>query len=322
MLKIYNLKDKPQYIKEVATLTQNEWGNQNLSNEELNIKIKSKIKKIKSNFNNFKYCKLILLKDNILVGFISIFPTDGDERTDLSPWYATMYVKKEFRGKGYSRILNEAILSEARKRAFPRLYLKTDLENYYEKFGAKYIENLSNGEKLYYIDIPLNRISIIGGSGSGKSTLASILSNKLDLPAIYLDSINYKPGWVQRDKADVAADILAKSNDEKWIIDGNYNKTLKERLDRADLIIWLDYSTFAHVKGVLKRSIKNHDKEKPELPGCKERLDFSFFKYVVTYNKRKRPETVKLLENVPENKILVFHKQKDLNDWLENVDNR
>ena len=34
-----------------------------------------------------------------------------------------------------------------------RLYLKTDLENYYEKFGAKYIENLSNGEKLYCIDI-------------------------------------------------------------------------------------------------------------------------------------------------------------------------
>ena len=38
MLKIYNLKDKPQYIKEVATLTQNEWGNQNLSNEELKSK--------------------------------------------------------------------------------------------------------------------------------------------------------------------------------------------------------------------------------------------------------------------------------------------
>lgn len=31
-----------------------------------------------------------------LIGFISIFPTDGNERKDLSPWYATMYVKEQY----------------------------------------------------------------------------------------------------------------------------------------------------------------------------------------------------------------------------------
>lgn len=64
-----------------------------------------------------------------------------------------MFVKEEYRGKGYSKILNDAILQEAGKRGFNRIYLKTDLENYYEKFGAKYLENLKNGEKLYYFDI-------------------------------------------------------------------------------------------------------------------------------------------------------------------------
>lgn len=64
-----------------------------------------------------------------------------------------MYVKKEFRGKGYSKILNNAILEEAKKRGFKKLYLKTDLINYYEKFGAVFLENLSNGEKLYYFSI-------------------------------------------------------------------------------------------------------------------------------------------------------------------------
>lgn len=71
----------------------------------------------------------------------------------MSPWYATMYVKEEYRGKGHSKILNNAILNEARRKGIQRLYLKTDLENYYEKFGAKYIEKLSNGEKLYCIDL-------------------------------------------------------------------------------------------------------------------------------------------------------------------------
>ena len=153
MLKIYNIKDKQEYLREVAILTQLEWGKNNLSKEEFENKVDKKIEKIKNSFEKKDYCKLILLEDNKLVGFISIFPTDGEERKDLSLWYATMYVKKEFRGKGYSKILNSAILEEAKKRKIKRLYLKTELNNYYEKFGAKFIEVLSNGEKLYYIDL-------------------------------------------------------------------------------------------------------------------------------------------------------------------------
>lgn len=36
MLKIYNLKDKPRYIEEVAMLTQKEWGQKDLSKKNLN----------------------------------------------------------------------------------------------------------------------------------------------------------------------------------------------------------------------------------------------------------------------------------------------
>jgi adenylate kinase family enzyme/predicted N-acetyltransferase YhbS len=317
MLKIYNLKEKQEYIEEVATLTEKEWGQKNLSKKDFEKKVKNKILKIKLNFDNFNYCKLILLDNQSLIGFISIFPNDGDERKELSPWYATMYVKKEYRGNGYSKILNDAILSEARKRNIAKLYLKTDLENYYEKFGAKYVEMLNNGEKLYYFDILTNRISIIGGSGSGKSTLADILSKELNIPAIHLDAINYNANWVEINKNERDTIISSKSNDEKWIIDGNYNKTLKERLEKADLIIWLDYSSFAHIKGVFKRIIKNYNKEKPEIPGCKERINFIFLKYVVTYNHRKRPQVMELLKNVPNDKLLIFRKQKDLNKWLK-----
>lgn len=87
------------------------------------------------------------------IGFISIFPTDGEYRKDLTPWYATMYIKNEYRGKGFSKILNNAILEEAQNRNIEKIYLKTKLKNYYEKFGAKYIETLPNGERLYYFDL-------------------------------------------------------------------------------------------------------------------------------------------------------------------------
>lgn len=153
MLKIYNIKDKTEYLREVAELTQKEWGSKTNSIEEFNNKVEKKISKIISNFDNKYYCKLILLDDDNLIGFISIFPSDDEERKDLFPWYATMYVKKEYRGKGYSKILNAAILEEARKRNFDKLYLKSELKQYYEKFGAQYIEDLKNGETLYFIKL-------------------------------------------------------------------------------------------------------------------------------------------------------------------------
>jgi len=151
-MKIYNIKEKQEYIEEIATLSKLEWAEYN-TEEELNNKIQQTIKKIKNNLDNPNYCKLILLDEDKLVGFISIFPKDGDEYQDLTPWYATMYVKKEYRGKGYSKILNDAILKEAKSRGFKKIYLKSELKNYYEKFGAKYMNDLQNGEKLYYIDL-------------------------------------------------------------------------------------------------------------------------------------------------------------------------
>ena len=94
-----------------------------------------------------------LIDNKNLIGFISLFKYDGDYRKDLTPWYATMFVKKEYRGKGYSKMLNNAILNEAHNLGYTKVYLKTELENYYEKFGAVFIENLPDKEKLYYIKL-------------------------------------------------------------------------------------------------------------------------------------------------------------------------
>ncbi|MGM9850040.1 MAG: GNAT family N-acetyltransferase [Bacilli bacterium] len=151
-MKIYNVKEKQEYIEEIARLSKLEWAEYD-TEEELNNKIQQTINKIKNNLDNPSYCKLVLLDNDNLVGFISIFPTDGDECQELTPWYATMYVKKEYRGLGYSKILNDAILKEAKRLGFKKIYLKSELKNYYEKFGAKYIKDLQNGEKLYYIDL-------------------------------------------------------------------------------------------------------------------------------------------------------------------------
>ena len=150
-MQIYNLKNKLEYLDEVAKLEYDEWADNKEINKEK--RIERKKKKICTMLTEKDFCKIILVDNDKLIGFISIFPKDCEEEKELTPWYSTMYVKKEYRHHGYSRVLNKAILKEAKSRKISVLYLKTNLENYYEKFGAIFIKNLKSGEHLYKFEI-------------------------------------------------------------------------------------------------------------------------------------------------------------------------
>ena len=151
LLEIFNLKDKLEYLDKVAGLEYNEWADNKEINKEK--RIERKKKKICTMFTEKNFCKIILVDNDKLIGFISIFSKDCEEEKELTPWYSTMYVKKEYRHHGYSRILNKTILKEAKNRKISVLYLKTNLENYYEKFGAIFIKNLKSGEHLYKFEV-------------------------------------------------------------------------------------------------------------------------------------------------------------------------
>lgn len=151
-MEIYNLKEKPEYAKEYFELCSKEWGT-NSNSEEFQKKVNDKVEKFLTDQLDKIISVLILVKEQELIGFISLFKFDGEERHDLTPWYATMYVKEQYRGHGYSQILNDAILNEAKSLNYNKVYLKSNLKNYYEKFGAKYISTLENGEKLFSIEI-------------------------------------------------------------------------------------------------------------------------------------------------------------------------
>lgn len=167
-----------------------------------------------------------------------------------------------------------------------------------------------------------NRISVIGGPGTGKTTLSNALSEKYNIPVTHIDGIHHLKNWEVRDKSERDKIILDIVSKYKWIIDGTYHDTLTQRLEKSDFIIWLDYSTSSQLKGVLKRYLKQHGKERKEISGCKERLTWEFFKYVLYYNKRKRHFIADIIKTIDENKVLVFKQQKHLNKWLnkQNID--
>lgn len=165
----------------------------------------------------------------------------------------------------------------------------------------------------------IKRIAIIGGPGSGKSTLAPKIKDIYNLPVIHLDSFRFKANWEEIDKETRDENIREAMKQERWIIEGVYLTTLKERLQLADIVIWLDYSNYSLIKGVLKRNIQNFNKYKAEIPGCKERIDIKLLKKLCSYKKKYRKNIVDLIDYDIKNKMIVFKNQKDLNNWIKGL---
>ena len=166
----------------------------------------------------------------------------------------------------------------------------------------------------------LNSIAIKGAPGSWKTTLSQKLEKLYNLPLFNIDTIYQLPNWVMRDPKERDAMILEEADKDKWIIDGTFIDTLEYRVNRADRVIFLDYSTWTFLRGIFDRLIHNYGKEKPDMPGCKERFDLDFIFYVATYNIRRRKYVLEVLNKFKDKDIIIFRKQKDLNKWVEELE--
>ena len=87
----------------------------------------------------------------------------------------------------------------------------------------------------------MRRVLVIGCPGAGKSTLTRALAETLGLPAVYLDRLWWKSGWINRTRAEFDARLDAALAGDAWVMDGNYLRTLPRRLERCDAVLFLDY---------------------------------------------------------------------------------
>lgn len=76
-------------------------------------------------------------------GMISLRESDFKDRTDLSPWLASLYVHPSHRNKGVSLLLIERLELAAERLGYRRLYLTTeDSSGLYEKNGWQQIDRV------------------------------------------------------------------------------------------------------------------------------------------------------------------------------------
>lgn len=151
-----------------------------------------------------------------------------------------------------------------------------------------------------------NRILIIGCPGSGKTTFAKQLSKLTGLPIIHLDNYYWTSNWVRKSDVEWYQIVNDFCNQEKWIMDGNYTKTMPIRIQYATSIVYLDFPRWKCLTRVFIRRFRLfHNKNRTDIPThCNERLSLEFYRWIWSYPKRSRNETLALLTD---SKKTTFH---------------
>jgi adenylate kinase family enzyme len=139
----------------------------------------------------------------------------------------------------------------------------------------------------------MQRVLVIGCSGAGKSVFARKLGEATGLPVVHLDQIYWRAGWNEPDSSEWRQAAIKLVREPRWIQDGNYGSTLDMRLSYADTVFFFDTPRWTNLTGVLRRIWQHYGQTRPDLAdGCPERIDWSFLKYVWTFNHKQRPRTV------------------------------
>ena len=161
--------------------------------------------------------------------------------------------------------------------------------------------------------VKMKRILVIGCPGAGKSTFARKLRDLTGLPLYYLDRIYHRTDrtTVSREEFDAALHKIMET--DRWIIDGNYQRTLEMRLKECDTVFFLDYPLELCLGGAASRI----GTVREDMPWVESELDPEFRQYILDFPKEQLPEICKLLDMYKnDRKIMIFHSREEADEWL------
>lgn len=88
------------------------------------------------------------IKDGRIVGGMGVIENDFHERKDLSPNVCAVYTEEDMRGKRIAGALLKFVCADMKSQGVPTLYLLTDHDSFYERYGWEYLcPVLGDGEE-------------------------------------------------------------------------------------------------------------------------------------------------------------------------------
>ena len=161
----------------------------------------------------------------------------------------------------------------------------------------------------------MQKVLVIGCPGGGKSTFARALRDSTGLPLHYLDRIWHRPDGSNISRQAFDAQLEHILHQSRWIIDGNYQRTLALRLEHCDTVFLLDYPVSVCLAGAEARI----GTVRGDLPWVEQGFDPEFRQWIENFPHDQLPRIYELLEQYRENRtIFVFHSRKEADDWLCN----
>jgi N-acetylglutamate synthase-like GNAT family acetyltransferase len=151
-MQVFDIREKGELLEQAGEYIWKQWGSD-------------------SNYHFYKDCIeqscltkndvprfFIAVEDNKIIGCYALLRSDLNSRQDLTPWFACLFVEPEYRGKKIGSLLQKHALEQSKAKGYKKLYLCTELTNYYEKNNWKYIGSgfLLNDEKTRIYERDLN----------------------------------------------------------------------------------------------------------------------------------------------------------------------
>ena len=157
------------------------------------------------------------------------------------------------------------------------------------------------------------KIIIVGSPGAGKSTFARKLRDITGIPLFYLDMLWHKPDRTTVTQEEFNNRLNGILHKDRWIIDGNYQRTLEPRLQACDTVFLMDFPLETCISGAESRI----GKKREDLPWTELEFDPEFKQWIQDFPKNRLPQLYEMIETYKDNKeIMVFHSRKEADDYL------
>ena len=162
----------------------------------------------------------------------------------------------------------------------------------------------------------MNKAIIIGCPGSGKTTFAEKLQKCTDLPLYYLDAIWHKPDKTHIPREEFDQRIAEIFETPKWIIDGNYKRTIEMRMKQCDTVFLFDLPVEVCLQGVTDRV----GKERYDLPWLETQVDPEFRQFIEDFPKDTLPYIYELIEKYKDGKrVIIFKSREEADGFIEKL---
>ena len=160
----------------------------------------------------------------------------------------------------------------------------------------------------------MKRVVVVGSQGAGKTYLAAKLGGLLNLPVTHLDEMF----WGLRDELNER--VLELTQQEAWIIDGIFMKTLDARVAACDTVILLDLPRGRCAWQLIMRRMKLLFSSIPAHQlGPHQRNTWPLLQAIWAFPERMKPRIEDVLRR-HDAKIIVLRSRREVAQFLAGLD--